>query len=77
MKVYNNVHFDTTGGSVKLYYNVRIEGLDTRDAPDFCDAYISYAEHGDGSPLTDAELDKLNEDSGLVHEYALKHIYGG
>jgi hypothetical protein len=62
---------------MKLYYNVQVEDLDTRDAPDFCDAYISYAEHEDGSPLTDAELDKLNEDSGLVHEYALKRIYGG
>lgn len=36
------------------------EGIDMRDYPDFCDAYLSYAEI-DGRPLTDEELDYIND----------------
>ncbi len=31
--------------------NVEFDGIDTGDYPDFCDAYIVYAEHEDGTPL--------------------------
>ena len=48
--------------------NAEIEGIDMGDYPDFCDAYITYAEHQNGTPYTDAELEKLNEDSALVYE---------
>lgn len=61
----------------KPVYNIQVEDLHTDDAPDFCDAYIFYAEYEDGTPLTDAELDKLNEDTDFVHEHALKQVYGG
>lgn len=61
----------------KPVYNVQIGDLYTDDAPDFCDAYISYAEYEDGTPLTEDELDKLNEDTDLVHEHVSKHLYGG
>ena len=48
---------------VKDYYmNIELEGVDYADHPDYCDAYVVYAERADGTPLTEAELEKLNED---------------
>jgi len=43
---------------------VKIEDIDRRDYPHFCDAFISYAETYDGTPLEDEQLEKLNRDSG-------------
>ena len=54
--------------------SIQIEGVDPSDYPDFCDAYISYAEI-DGRPATDEELDKLNDDSSLVYEKVLEQLY--
>jgi hypothetical protein len=50
--------------------SIAIEGIDMADYPDFCDAYVSEASFVDGTPLTDAELEKLTEDHGneLAHE---------
>ena len=51
--------------------SIEIDGVDTKDYPDLCDAYISYAEWEDGTPLTDEELDSLTEkESDLGHELA-------
>ena len=44
--------------------NVEVDGVDTDDYPDFCDAFFSYAEYEDGTPLTDEELEQLEEDFG-------------
>ena len=41
--------------------SVEIAGVEMYDYPDFCDAYVEYAEKLDGTPLTDAEIDALNE----------------
>jgi hypothetical protein len=41
--------------------NIEIAGIDMSDYPDFCDAYVEYADKADGTPLTDAEIDTLNE----------------
>ena len=53
--------------------NIKIENVVMNDYPDFCDAFISYAEHENGSPLTEEELEKVNEAEGnlinnLAHE---------
>jgi hypothetical protein len=51
------------------YDTIEIDGIDTSDYPDFCDAYISYAEYTDGTPLTDEELEKMTEEEGdLINE---------
>ena len=50
--------------------NVEIDGISSFDYPDFCDAYCCYAEHLDGTPLTDEELEELT-DTGFVGEYIL------
>lgn len=54
--------------------NIDIDGIDTRDYPDFCDAFISSADY-DGVEMTDDQLDELNEDSGFVHEAVYSHIF--
>ena len=56
-------------------YNLELDGIDTRDYPDFCDAFICYAEHEDGTPFTDEELDDLNDDRELIHEAVWKHLF--
>ena len=56
-------------------YNVQVDGIDTRDAPDFCDAYILHAEHEDGTPMSESELDALNEDRDFVHDCVIKQLY--
>jgi hypothetical protein len=48
---------------------VEIDGIDTRDYPDFADAFFSYAEDHKGRELTDAEIDSLNDQHyGLTNE---------
>jgi hypothetical protein len=55
--------------------SLEVEGIDTRDYPDFCDAYISGGCFIDGTPLDDDILFELNENGGLVHEMVWKHLY--
>jgi len=51
----------------KLIDNIEVDGIDTSDYPDFCDAFISSADYN-GKPMTDEQLDKLNEDSDFVYQ---------
>ncbi len=58
------------------YVNIEIDGVDMSDYPDFCDAFINYAEHADtGIPLTDEELDALNQDSSFVYETLMNKLF--
>jgi hypothetical protein len=54
--------------------NAEIEDVCMSDYPDFCDAHIVYAEYN-GIPMTDDQLDVLNDDSDFVHEQVFKHLY--
>lgn len=54
--------------------DVVVDGIDFRDAPDFCDAYIASATY-DGRPMTEEELDALNDDPYFVSEAVIKQIY--
>jgi len=53
---------------------IEIDGIDLKDWPDFCDAYISEARYTDtGEELTDSELEQLEDSladqmNELVHE---------
>lgn len=55
--------------------NIKIDGIDTKDYPDFVDAYIVSADHEDGTPLTDSELDDLNADSDFVYSQVLNQLF--
>ena len=52
--------------------NIEFEDIDPNDYPDFTDAMIVYAEHEDGTPLTEAELNNL--DLGNYHHYIIQSI---
>jgi len=52
-----------------------VADVDTKDYPDFCDAYIEEAEWEDGTSLTDDELEELNEDGEFVYEAIMNWLY--
>lgn len=64
----------TSKFNYKLFTDVAFEGIDHRDFPDYCDAFIASAEY-DGRDLSDEELDELNEDTDLVYELLTDNLY--
>lgn len=54
--------------------DVEVDGIDTSDYPDFCDAYIASATYK-GREMTDEELDALNKDSSYVYDRITDKIY--
>lgn len=54
--------------------NIEFQNIDHSDYPDFSDAYISYAELN-GVPLTDEQLDDLNENSNFVYEKVMERLF--
>lgn len=54
--------------------NIEFDGINHGDYPDFCDAFISSAGLN-GSPMTDNDLDILNENSEFIHETLFKTLY--
>ncbi|MBC8475091.1 MAG: hypothetical protein H8D53_01465 [Bacteroidetes bacterium] len=54
--------------------NIEVDGIDSKDYPDFCDAYISSADY-DGVPMTDEQLDELNEDRDYVYGHIMDYLY--
>lgn len=58
--------------------DVEVDGIDTADYPDFCDAYIDSAvvkENGVWREATDDELDILSEDRDFVYEQVQNYLY--
>ena len=37
---------------------IELDGIDTRDYPDFCDAFISYAEYEDGTEASEEDIEQ-------------------
>ena len=59
----------------RLIDNVVVSGIDYKDYPDFCDAYISEADY-DGNPMSDEMLDDLNTDyRDFVYEKVYSHLF--
>ena len=54
--------------------NVYVDGIDTNDYPDFCDAFIASAEY-DGVDMTDEQLDEINEHYDFVHECVMNQVF--
>jgi len=55
--------------------NIEVDGIDTRDYPDFVDAFIYYAEM-DGVELTDEQLDELNDNHPeLIYDCVINHLF--
>jgi len=58
----------------KLIDNIEIDGINMRDYPDFCDAYVSCADYN-GVEMTDEQLDEINEDYDFVYECVMSKIF--
>ena len=54
--------------------SVVIDGLDTRDYPDFCDAFICDAKV-EGRQATDEELDQMNDDGEFRYDQVMESVY--
>jgi hypothetical protein len=56
--------------------SLQIGGIDTRDHPDYCDAYYESGQYLDGTPLPDDILEKLKDlDPNLFYEMLNNTIY--
>jgi len=53
-------------------FNVVVSGIHWKDAPHYVDAYIESAEHEDGTPLSNEELEGIPSDT--VYAYTLKMV---
>ncbi len=58
----------------KLITNVKFEGIDHKDYPDYCDAYIVSADYN-GVPMTDEQIEELAQDTDLVYDLLIEHLY--
>lgn len=56
--------------------SVEVTNIYSWDYPDFCDAYVQYAETKDGCVLDDSELDFVNDNSDFVYECVWYSLYG-
>jgi hypothetical protein len=54
--------------------DVELDGIDTKDYPDFCDAFVSNCTYK-GKDATDEELDIINEDSDFVYGCVQEQLY--
>ena len=54
--------------------DIEVEDIDHRDAPDYCDAYISRATYF-GREMTEYEIELLNNDSHFVYDTVISKIY--
>jgi len=57
-----------------LIDNIEVDGIDTNDYPDFCDAFIVSADY-DGQPMSEAQIDELNEDSSFLHDCVYNQLF--
>lgn len=54
--------------------NVQVEGIDWKDYPEFTMAFISFAMY-EGRPLTDEQLDIINQDCDFVYSQVWKNLH--
>jgi len=53
---------------------IELDGVDTSDYPDFCDAFICYAEYK-GVEMTEEELNELNDVEGFVYDCVMNELF--
>lgn len=63
-------------GRIRPICDAEIDGVHGWDAPKFCDAFLSSCVWADTlQDLTEEELDRVNDDSQLVHEITYDQLY--
>jgi hypothetical protein len=69
---------NTMLGAVKLDYtkisNIEFDGIDHKDYPDYCDAYIVNADY-DGVEITEEQLEEINDNRDFVYEKLMDYLY--
>ncbi len=53
--------------------DMEIDGVDTKDYPDFCDAFIGRCLYY-GEEATDEELEYINAQADFIHELAYESL---
>ena len=53
--------------------NIEVSDIFEWDCPDYVDAFIASADY-DGKPMTDEQLNEINNDSGFVYECVMNHL---
>ena len=59
---------------LKKITDIVVEGIDKADYPDFCDSFIESAYY-DGKPMTEEQLEELNENKDFVYECIINKLY--
>ena len=54
--------------------DIEVDGIDTADYPDFCDAFISSFTYK-GRDATDEEVEAINEDGDFVYDCVQEELY--
>ena len=55
--------------------SLEFDGINPKDYPDFSDAYVTYAEYADGTPLSESEIEKMEyEQSDEVYDALMDYI---
>ena len=54
--------------------NIEFSGIDHKDYPKFCDAYIIDADYK-GKGMSEKQLDEINGNSNFVHEKLCEYLY--
>ena len=54
--------------------NIKIEGIDPKDHPDYCDAFIASATYK-GVDMNDKQLDEINEDMEFVYQCVQDYLF--
>ncbi len=59
--------------NLTLVSNIDFDGINHKDYPDYCDAYISSADY-DGEEMTEEQLEQLNENGEFVYDKLMEHL---
>ena len=54
--------------------NIAFSGIDHKDHPKYCDAYIIDADYN-GKEMSKKQLDEINNNSDFVHEKLCEFLY--
>lgn len=61
------------------YIDIELDGINTKDYPDFCDAFISSAnvlmDNGNIREAAEKELDELNQDSSYIYDLVIEKVF--
>lgn len=55
--------------------SIEVGGVKEWDYPDFVDSFVEYAEWEDGTELTEAELDELNDNNPEIAQTAAMETF--